>query len=215
MRARPAGSAEEMFGPRLPAAERYADLLVTDGVVRGLIGPREAPAIWTRHILNCAVVAELIGPGARIVDVGSGAGLPGIALALARPDVTVDLVEPLERRVRFLEDAVTAVDLDGQVRIVRGRAESWPVRRQVGGADVVTARAVAPLPTLIAWCLPLLRPAGQLLAIKGQRAELELEEGQEALLSTGGVARGIRECGTGMVEPPTRVVVIERRDEVT
>ena len=203
-------AAEALFGDRLEHAHRYARLLSDDAVLRGLIGPREARSVWPRHIMNCAVVQELVPRDARTVDVGSGAGLPGIPLALARPDLAVWLVEPLERRVNFLTEVVDALELDGQVRVVRGRAESAEVRRPVGDCDIVTARAVAPLDQLIRWALPLARQGGKLLALKGARAETELRASQKVLVSTGGVAHGIQSCGVGMVDPPTRVVVIER-----
>nr|BFE66936.1 hypothetical protein GCM10020092_002370 [Actinoplanes digitatis] len=116
-------AAERAFGDRLPLAVRYAELLVTDGVVRGLIGPREAPRVWERHLINCCVMSEMIPIGASVIDVGSGAGLPGIVLAVARPDLTITLVEPLARRTAFLSEAVTALGLDATVTVVRGRAE--------------------------------------------------------------------------------------------
>jgi 16S rRNA (guanine527-N7)-methyltransferase len=203
-------AAEAVFGDRLAHAQRYARLLSDDAVRRGLIGPREAESVWPRHILNCAVVQELVPRAARTADVGSGAGLPGIPLALARPDVPMWLVEPLERRVDFLAEVIEALQLDGQVRVIRGRAESAEIRGTVGEFDVVTARAVAPLERLVRWALPLVRPGGTLLALKGARAETELRASQKVLLSTGGVAHGIQTCGLGMVNPPTRVVVVER-----
>ena len=170
-------AAERWFGDRLPLAIAYARLLVTDGVMRGLIGPREAPRIWERHLLNCAALAELIPPDARVVDVGSGAGLPGIVLAVARPDVSVILVEPLARRTAFLEEAVAALGLD-RTTVVRARAEELvPIRGRprIDRADVVTARAVAPLDRLTAWCLPLVADGGRLLALKGESAAEEVE----------------------------------------
>jgi 16S rRNA (guanine527-N7)-methyltransferase len=203
-------AAEAVFGDRLERARRYARLLSDDAVRRGLIGPREVESVWPRHILNCGVVQELVPQKARTVDVGSGAGLPGIPLALARSDLPVWLVEPLERRVIFLVEAIEALHLDGQVRVVRGRAESAETRAAAGEFDVVTARAVAPLEQLVPWALPLARPGGTLLALKGARAETELRASRKVLVSTGGVARGVQTCGVGIVDPPTRVVVIER-----
>jgi 16S rRNA (guanine527-N7)-methyltransferase len=203
-------AAKALFGNRLERARRYAGLLRDEAARRGLIGPREAESVWSRHILNCAVVQELVPRDARTVDVGSGAGLPGIPLALARPDLPVWLVEPLERRVKFLVELVAALELDGQVRVIHGRAESAEIRTEVGEFDVVTARAVAPLNRLVQWALPLARPGGILLALKGARAETELKASQKVLVSTGGVAHGVHACGVGMVVPPTRVVVIER-----
>ena len=118
----PPPAARAIFGERLPLAIEYAALLATDGVVRGLIGPHEADRLWDRHLLNCAVLTDLLPEGARVVDVGSGAGLPGIVLACRRPDLRIDLVESLARRVAFLEHAVGALDLTSRVRVVHGRA---------------------------------------------------------------------------------------------
>lgn len=204
-------AAQTLFGDRLPTAARFVELLATDGVVRGLIGPREAPRLWDRHLLNCAAVAELISPSATVVDVGSGAGLPGIVLAVARPDISVILVEPLARRTAFLEEAVAALDLTGQVTVVRGRAEE-----QIGllSADVVTARAVAPLDRLAGWCLPLASLGGRLLALKGMSAADEIEEHQAAVARLGGGAATIHQCGVGLIDPPTTVVEIVREREV-
>jgi 16S rRNA (guanine527-N7)-methyltransferase len=132
-----AEAAEQVFGARLPLATRYAELLITDGVIRGLIGPREAPRVWERHLINCAVMSDMIPLGASITDVGSGAGLPGIVLAVARPDLTITLVEPLARRTAFLSEAVTALGLDATVtvvEIVRERAVVAPRPRPSGRA---------------------------------------------------------------------------------
>src|SRR3954447_14587324 len=146
--------AAKVFGSRLPLAVRYAELLGTVAVERGLIGPREGGRIWSRHLLNSAVVEDLVPIDARVVDVGSGAGLPGLALALARPDLQVALVEPLLRRTEFLTEAVRALELADRVRVVRGRAEDGATRLAVGGAAIVVARAVAPLDRMVRWCLP-------------------------------------------------------------
>jgi 16S rRNA (guanine527-N7)-methyltransferase len=197
-----------LFGERLPLARRFAEHLVTSGVERGLIGPREAPRVWARHVLNCAVVAELVPDGARLVDVGSGAGLPGLPLALARPDVRIVLVEPLARRVDWLREVIA--DLGVAVEVERGRAEDDVVRRRWEGADVVTARAVAPLARLAGWCLPLLRPGGQLLAVKGASAAEELARDAAAVRELGGGVPRIERCGAGIVDPPSTVVVVER-----
>src|SRR5262249_21205305 len=156
--------AEKVFGDQLSTAQRYAELLVTDGVVRGLVGPREAPRIWERHLLNCAVVADLIPSGATVIDVGSGAGLPGLVLAVARPASAVLLGEPLARRSAFLCEAVTTLGLD-RTTVVRARAEESVGKLPLAG--VVTARAVAPLDRLAGWCLPLTAIGGRLLALKG------------------------------------------------
>jgi 16S rRNA (guanine527-N7)-methyltransferase len=204
----PPPAAAVLFGERLDLARRYAAHLVGSGVERGLLGPREAPRVWERHVLNCAVVAELVPDGARLVDVGSGAGLPGIPLALARPDISVVLVEPLARRVDWLREVVE--DLHLPVRVERGRAEENGVRARWEGADVVTARAVAPLARLAGWALPLLRPAGSLLALKGASAADEVARETAAVRRLGGDDPRVVRCGVGLVDPPATVVVVER-----
>ena len=163
-------AAEDAFGPALPAACRYAALLAAEGVVWGLIGPREVDRIWSRHLLNSAALSPLIPAGSELLDVGSGAGLPGIPLRLARPDLSVTLVEPLQRRVRFLELCCQTLVLSN-VPVLTARAEQLAGRCT---ADVVTARAVAPLGRLLPAVWPLVRPGGQLLAVKGRQAEEEL-----------------------------------------
>lgn len=168
-------------GDRLRLVRRYADLLATTGVERGLIGPREAPRLWERHLVNCAVLAEAVPPGSAVADIGSGAGLPGLVLALARPDVEVTLVEPLLRRTTFLEEVVEELGL-GRVSVVRGRADVLHGRRTF---DVVTSRAVAPLPRLLEWCMPLVGPHGAMVAMKGASVEAEIEEAR-------GVWEGLR-----------------------
>nr|BFE64313.1 16S rRNA (guanine(527)-N(7))-methyltransferase RsmG [Dactylosporangium thailandense] len=202
--------AEKVFGDRLPAATRFAELLVTDGVVRGLIGPREAPRIWERHLLNCAVVADLIPSGASVVDVGSGAGLPGMVLAVARPDLSVTLVEPLARRTAFLSEAVTALGLE-RTTVVRARAEECVGKLAL--ADVVTARAVAPLDRLAGWCLPLTAIGGHLLAMKGASAAAEVAEHAEVLTKLGAGTASVRTCGDAILAEPTTVVDIVRERE--
>jgi 16S rRNA (guanine527-N7)-methyltransferase len=194
--------ARAVFGPGLDAAIEYARLLATEGTVRGLIGPREVPRVWERHLLNSAAIASLVPASARVVDVGSGAGLPGIPLALARPDLTVALLEPLARRVAFLTECVDRLGLE-RVTVVRGRAEEGPVRRDLGGADVVTARAVAPLDRLAGWCLPLLRPGGLLLAMKGSTAAEELAAAGSL---PGATDTRITQAG----DPPATVIVVTR-----
>jgi 16S rRNA (guanine527-N7)-methyltransferase len=207
-------AARALFGNRLALAEAYAELLASDGVVRGLIGPREAPRIWDRHLLNCAVLAELIPTGAAVVDVGSGAGLPGIVLAVARLDLTLVLVEPLARRIAFLIEAVTALGLDGQVKVLRARAEDAVGSLPTGPADIVTARAVAPLDRLAGWCLPLTMVGGRLLAFKGASAADEVSAHQEAVRQLGGGVPAVRICGAGRIDPPTTVVEIVRERDV-
>ena len=194
--------AGSVFGPAVDAAAEYARLLATEGTVRGMIGPREVPRLWERHLLNSAAIASLVPVGARVVDVGSGAGLPGIPLALARPDLTVTLLEPLARRVAFLTECVRRLGLE-RVTVVRGRAEEGPIRRQLGGADAVTARAVAPLDKLAGWCLPLLRPGGLLLAMKGSTAAAELA-------ATGPLPGAADALVTQAGDPPATVIVVTR-----
>ena len=176
-----------MFGVAWPQLLRYADLLTGPGVVRGLIGPREVPRLWERHLLNCAQIAPAFDRGSRVCDLGSGAGLPGIVLALVRPDLEVTLLEPLLRRTTFLEEAVGELGLDG-VRVVRGRAEA----RAGAAFDAVTARAVAPLDRLTRWALPLCRPGGRLVAMKGSTAAAELEAARDALQAAGARSARVR-----------------------
>jgi 16S rRNA (guanine527-N7)-methyltransferase len=173
--------ADELFGARWPLAQAYVARLAGEGVTRGLIGPRERDRLWDRHVLNCAALAPLIAANAAVGDVGSGAGLPGIVIALLRIDLTVDLIEPLLRRTTFLEETIEALGLS-QTRVVRARAEELVGQR---GYDVVTARAVAPLPKLLSVALPLLRPGGELLALKGATAEEELAAAREAVARSG------------------------------
>lgn len=186
-------------------------MLAGPGVARGVIGPREADRLWDRHVLNSAVLGELIPDGARVLDLGSGAGLPGIPLAIARPDLTVVLLEPMARRVAWLDEVVAELGL--LVSVVRGRAEEPGVRAELGGNDVVTARAVAPLGQLTAWSLPLVVPGGQLLAIKGASAAEEIARDVEVVRAAGGAAAEIVQCGARIAQPPTTVVVVRRLAE--
>ncbi|HEX6498486.1 MAG TPA: 16S rRNA (guanine(527)-N(7))-methyltransferase RsmG [Micromonosporaceae bacterium] len=199
-----------MFGERLELAARYAELLATDGVVRGLVGPREAPRMWERHLLNCAAVAELVPVGASVVDIGSGAGLPGLVLAVVRPDLAVTLVEPMARRVAFLDEAVDQLGLADAVSVVRARAEESATTRMVAPADVVTARAVAALDRLAAWSLPLAKVGGRLLALKGSSAEEEVAEHGDVVRRLGGGPPQVRLCGVGLIDPPTTVIEVVR-----
>lgn len=203
-------AAATIFGPQLERAEQFAQLLCTDGVVRGLIGPDEPARIWTRHLLNCAVVAELFEPEARVVDVGSGAGLPGVALALARPGLRVDLIEPLQRRVRFLRELVPALGLENRVRVVTARAEDPDARRLAEGANWVTARAVAPLDRLVRWCVPLVAPGGRVAFLKGAGAAEELGRHERTVDAHLDRVRVVH-CGTGLLDQPTTVVTGTRR----
>ncbi len=202
-----------MFGAELHRADLYAELLATDGVTRGLIGPREADRLWSRHLLNGAVVAAACPAAGLVVDVGSGAGLPGIPMALARPDLTVRLVEPLLRRAAFLGEVTQRLELDN-VEVVRSRAEDL---HGLWVAPTVTARAVAPLDRLLPWCLPLVADGGSLLAVKGDRAEAELDLVRAELPRWNASAGPIEEVGAGLVDPPVRLVriVVGRRGRST
>ncbi|WP_242882923.1 16S rRNA (guanine(527)-N(7))-methyltransferase RsmG [Actinomadura litoris] len=204
------GTAREVFGDALPIAERYAAFLADAGVERGLIGPREVDRLWERHLINCAVVAEAIPDGAQVVDVGSGAGLPGIVLAIVRPDLRVTLLEPLLRRTTFLDECVELLGLPN-VEVRRARAEE--VAKEFS-MDVATARAVAPLDRLAKWALPLLRPGGELLALKGERAAAELEEARPVLKRFGVRTTELLQVGRGMVDPPTTLVRVVTDREV-
>ena len=196
-----------VFGAREQFACRFVAHLVSTGVERGLIGPRETSRIWERHVLNCAAVAPLVPVGSDVVDVGSGAGLPGLALAIARPDLRVTLVEPLLRRVTWLTEVLADLGLR-EVSVVRGRAEE--LRGQVSG-DVVTARAVAALPQLLSWCLPLVRSGGQVLAIKGEQAEDEVRRSQGALDALGVADVAVTRCEAPGLPDATVVTVISTR----
>lgn len=204
----PPAAARAVFGERLGVARRFAELLAGDGVDRGLLGPRETDRLWERHLVNCAVLSELLGTADRIADLGSGAGLPGLALAIARPDLRVVLIEPLLRRSTFLREVVAELDLDADV--VRGRAEDATVRRQIGAVDAVVSRAVAPLDKLTKWSIPLLRPGGEMLAIKGERAVEEVREQRPMMTRLG--ARDVRvvKCGVTYLAQPATVVVARR-----
>lgn len=198
--------AREVFGDRFADAVRYAELLAEAGVQRGLIGPREVPRLWERHLLNCAVLSEVVPEGVTVCDVGSGAGLPGIPLALVREDLKITLLEPLLRRTTFLTEVVELLGLD-HVTVVRGRAEE--VMGTMTPVHVVTARAVAPLDRLATWGIPLLRPYGEMLALKGDAAEEELKNATSALSKLGAVATSVVHVGEGVVDPMSTVVRVE------
>lgn len=199
-------AAREFFGERLAEAVRYGELLADAGVRRGLIGPREVPRLWERHLLNCAVLSEAVPEGVTVCDVGSGAGLPGIPLALVRPDLRITLLEPLLRRTNFLQEVVELLGLD-HVTVVRGRAEE--VLGTLAPVQVVTARAVAPLDRLAGWGVPLLRPYGEMLALKGDTAEEELHGARAALQKLGVVQTSVVRVGAGVVDPLSTVVRAE------
>ena len=191
-----------MFSSHLQTVERYVGFLSTAGVERGLIGPREVPRLWERHILNSAVVMPRIPHGATVADVGTGAGLPGLVWAIARPDLSVTLIEPLLRRTVFLEEMCEELELEN-VRVVRARAEE--VHEEF---DVVTARAVAALEKLGRWCLPLVRSGGVLLALKGRTAQQEVDSATRTLNKLG--ATTIVVTTYGDLEVPTTVVEVTK-----
>ncbi|AUI62675.1 16S rRNA (guanine(527)-N(7))-methyltransferase RsmG [Amycolatopsis sp. BJA-103] len=201
-------AASEVFGDRVEQAIGYVELLERHGVERGLIGPREVDRLWERHVLNSAVIGERIPDGARVVDVGSGAGLPGVPLAISRPDLDIVLLEPMARRVDWLAEVAEKLELP--ITVVRGRAEERQVREELGDADVVTARAVAPLARLANWCLPLVRAQGALVALKGASAGEEIERDRVAVRKAGGGEPEVFECGAKVLEVPSTVVVIHR-----
>jgi 16S rRNA (guanine527-N7)-methyltransferase len=198
-------AAAEVFGAGLARVEAYAGLLAGPGTERGLLGPREVGRLWERHLLNCAGLAQLVDDGQHVLDLGSGAGLPGLVLALQRPAVHVVLVEPLLRRATFLTECVEALAL-ANVEVRRARAEELAGKVVV---DVVTARAVAPVDRLAGWALPLLRPGGRLLALKGERAAEELAQAGPALRRLGAVASSVVEVGSPDLCTHARVVAVE------
>ncbi len=203
-------TAAKVFGERLGLAQRYAGLLADAGVERGLLGPREVDRLWDRHLINCAVVGELLETGVRVVDIGSGAGLPGIPLAIARPDLQIVLLEPMLRRCEFLNEAVA--DLGLAVEVVRGRAEEPRVRETCGARDVAVSRAVAPLDKLTKWSMPLLRPGGRMVAIKGERASDELREHRRVMEASGALDAKVMTCGANFLRQPATVVVARRAE---
>ncbi|RSM84508.1 16S rRNA (guanine(527)-N(7))-methyltransferase RsmG [Kibdelosporangium aridum] len=200
----------QAFGAGSDRATRFAELLTVHGVERGLIGPREVDRLWERHLLNSVAIAECVPEGASVVDVGSGAGFPGIPLAIARPDLEVVLLEPMARRVAWLEEVAAKLDLD--ITVVRGRAEEKEIRRQLANRDVVTARAVAPMGKLAGWCLPLLRTGGRLVALKGSSAAEEIDRDRAEIARAGGVDPEVRTCGGEFLAEPTTVVVVRRAE---
>ncbi|WP_435201471.1 16S rRNA (guanine(527)-N(7))-methyltransferase RsmG [Janibacter sp. GS2] len=201
--------AHRFFGERLPRAVTFAHILADTGVSHGLIGPREVPILWERHLLNCAVIEDAFPADTRVIDVGSGAGLPGIALAIIRPDLDVHLVEPMQRRTDWLASTVSQVDLDN-VTVHRGRAE------EVHGtlsAPFVTARAVARLDKLARWCFPLVEHQGRLVAMKGRSAAEELDRARPALGRLGLIEAQVSRHDGGVLEEPTLTIdcVVARR----
>jgi 16S rRNA (guanine527-N7)-methyltransferase len=194
---------EKLFPRAADRLAAYAELLATEGTLRGLIGPREVPRLWDRHLLNCAVLERLIPEESTVADIGTGAGLPGIVLALVRPDLQVSLVEPLLRRTTFLQEAVDELGVDNAT-VVRSRAENLPR----ASYDVVTSRAVAPLGKLAGWCLPLCAEGGLMLAMKGSSVEDELDASERELEALGAEVWHIHQLGVDELAQPTTVVSI-------
>lgn len=203
-------SARHLFGDSLPGAVRYAELLAGDGVAHGHIGPREVPQLWRRHLENCALVTDVVPADAVVLDVGSGAGLPGIPMALRRADLQLVLIEPKQRRCDFLHRCVTELGLASRVTVVRGRADDAEVRSAWAEQQWVTARAVAPLDRLVGWCLPLLAPRGRLLALKGASAAEEIDRHRDAIRRAGGSTPTVLELGGRGEGDPTWIVSVQR-----
>ena len=204
----PPAVAAEIFGDRLDKAIAYHRSLATTGSERGFIGPREVPRLWERHVLNCAVIGEAFEEGATIADIGSGAGLPGIPLAIARPDLQITLIEPLLKRSTYLGEIVEELGLDN-VAVIRGRAEE-PHVRKLGKVDVVTSRAVAPLGKLAGWSLPLAKQGGSMIAMKGSSVGEELERDAAQIRNAGGGEAEIFTVGGSVLEEPTTLIRIPR-----
>ena len=204
----PPPGADRVFGDRLAMAEKFTAILADTGVSHGLIGPREIPRLWERHVLNCAVIHPAIPANHMVIDVGSGAGLPGLALAIARPDLDLHLIEPMLRRTNWLSLTVDELGLTN-VTVHRGRAEEFA---GVLRAPVVTARAVARLSELAKWCLPLLLPGGSLLAIKGLSVAEEVESDRAVLRRLGAIDEVIESFGIGILDPETTVLRVVMGD---
>ena len=200
-------SAAVVFGDRLDLARRFTAALAAHGEERGLIGPLEPPRLWNRHILNSAIAAPLFPTGGRVADVGSGAGLPGLVLAIARPDVEWVLIEPMERRVAWLNEQQRELGLDN-VEVIRGRGEEW---KQGPVLDAVTARAVSALRTLIPVTAPLLRSGGELILLKGANAENEIAAAEKAIRTYKLDDVHVEIVGEGVIAEPTRVLRATRR----
>ena len=197
--------------PFIDPLERFAQTLATTGVDQGLIGPREVERLWDRHILNCVVVVDpvsgLVPPNSRVADVGSGAGLPGLVWAIARPDLRVTLVEPLLRRSSFLTQTVEALGLHPRVEVIRARAEDLLNDSTRGTFDMSTARAVAPLARLLDWTVPFLRPSGTLIALKGQSASVEVAQAREEIARHRLASCEVEVLRAAYIVDPTTVVV--------
>ena len=200
---KPTQSQIQALEPHFSKLDQFAQILIEDGVKLGLLGPREVDRIWDRHILNCAAISELITDGQSIIDIGSGAGLPGLVLAILNPQSKVTLIEPMQRRCDFLTNTVKKLDLKN-VSILKDRAESVNTH-----AQVVTSRAVAPLVKLLNWSLPLVVKNGKVLAIKGEKAKEELVEAQNSIKELKNMAATIKTCGRALDLNVTVVEVIK------
>lgn len=192
-------AAAEVFGDRIDVARQFTDALGRHGEERGLIGPLEPPRLWSRHILNSAVIAPLFS--GRVGDVGSGAGLPGLVLAIARPDVEWVLIEPMERRVAWLSEQVESLELDN-VEVVRARAEDW---KRGPVLDAVTARAVSALRSLVPITAPLVRDGGELILLKGANAENEIAAAEKQLRKFKVTNPRVEIIGADLLPDPSRV----------
>lgn len=192
--------ATELFGERIQLARQFTAALAEHGEERGLIGPLELPRLWTRHVLNSVIAAPLFHGS--VADIGSGAGLPGIVLAIARPDVKWMLIEPMERRVIWLNEQVDALGLDN-VEVLRARAED---AQRPEGFDVVTARAVSALKTLIPLTAPLVRDGGELILLKGMNAANEIDAAQKQIKKFRLTDVRVEVLGEDVLPESTRVV---------
>ncbi|CAN5872679.1 16S rRNA (guanine(527)-N(7))-methyltransferase RsmG [soil metagenome] len=198
----PPAAARSLLGDRTDDLLPYAGWLATAAIERGLLGPREGPRLWERHLLNCAAVAGAVPRAADVVDIGSGAGLPGLVWAVLRPDLQITVVDPLLRRVAFLDEVIASLRLPN-VHTRRARAQDLS---GVVSADVVASRAVAPLTKLADWCLPLVRPGGAMWAMKGRSAEQEMLTAMSHLQRAGAGETVLGTYGEGVLNPPARVV---------
>lgn len=204
----PASARGVFSSDRLALITRYAESLATDGTQRGLIGPREVPRLWDRHLLNCGALGHLMAEGSSVADIGSGAGLPGLVLAISRPDLRLTLIEPLLRRATYLQEVVDTLEL-GNVRVVRGRADVLHGKEVF---DVVTSRAVAPLERLLGWSMPLVAPHGALIALKGSGIVEEIEEAREVLRRFRCGEPEVLPVGEGLIPDPTLAVRVAWAD---
>lgn len=205
--AREQAAGQALFGSQWEHAQRYVDHLCTTGITHGLLGPREIPRMWSRHLLNCAVVGPELPSGGSVADVGSGAGLPGIAMALNRPDVSFTLIEPMERRVDWLDAVIADLGI-GNVTVIRARAEDVQDELMV---DVVTARAVSALKKLIPMTVPLLDDKGELIFLKGRSAPAEIQAAGKALQKARLRPPTVQLLGEELLEEPTTIVRTSRR----